>query len=159
MCFLATFGLFAGLIVMIYPVTVLSPIIFRFSQSMIHHASMFLVGVLTIVANKVEIKHKTILNAISVFSVCVFLVFTMNIVFHYSGNDASFNMFYIGPFSKCDIPVLSKIGEILKIDSEILHIGNFIFLFLYIIGFSLAAYIVLISSMLIKKMINSYNNV
>ena len=43
--FLATYGLFAGLVVSLYPATVLSDIIFRFSQSMVHHIAMFIIGV------------------------------------------------------------------------------------------------------------------
>ena len=156
--FLATFGLFAGLVVMIYPATILSSIIFRFSQSMIHHASMLLVGVLTMVAGKSEVKQKTILKAIPVFVVCLCLAFSMNIIFHYSGNDASFNMFYIGPFSKCDIPVLSTIGELLKIESDVLHFGNFVFIFIYALGFSLAAYITLLISIGTKALYNKISN-
>lgn len=148
--FLATFGLFAGMIVMVYPATVLSEIIFRFSQSMAHHSAMLIVGVLMFVSGKVKIEHKTILKALPVFATCVVLAFTMNIIHHASGNTDSFNMFYIGPYDDCDIPILDKIGEALKIESEKLHIGNFAFVFIYIVGFSIAAYVILLFAMLIS---------
>ncbi len=152
--FLATFGLFAGLIVMLYPSTVLSSIIFRFSQSMIHHIGMVLGGFVVIVSGRVKFEHKTILKAMSVFSVIVCMAFVMNIIFHLSGNTASFNMFYIGPFSNSDIPVFKQIGMALNISADYLHIGNFVFLIIYIIGFSLASYIILLIEMLIHKAVS-----
>ena len=149
--FLATFGLFAGLVVTVFPATILSNIVFRFSQSMIHHITMLVIGILMYVSGRVQFKNKTILQSIPIFLTCVVIAFTMNIIFHASGNTASFNMFYIGPYSSCDIPVLSSIGDMLKIDSENLHFGNFVFLFIYAIGFSLASYIVLLVAILINK--------
>ncbi len=148
--FLATFGLFAGMIVLFYPATVLSEIIFRFTQSMMHHSAMLIVGVLMFVSGKVKMEHKTVLKALPVFVTCVVLAFTMNIIHHASGNTDSFNMFYIGPHDSCDLPVLDKIGEAMKIDSDKLHIGNFGFALIYIVGFSLAAYVILLLAMLIS---------
>lgn len=153
-CFLATFGLFAGLIVMIYPSTVLSEIIFRTSQSFIHHGFMIIIGVLMFVSGKVKIEHKTILKAIPVFSILVILAFLINIIYHSTGCQDSFNMFYIGPYSKCDIPVLAQIGEVLNIDSEKIGFGNFLFVVIYIIGFALASYLILLVAMLIKLIVN-----
>lgn len=149
--FLATFGLFAGLIVMLYPATVLSEIVFRFSQSMLHHTAMLVVGVLMFVSGKVKIEHKTILKAIPVFAVCVAIAFIMNVVYHSIGNPDSFNMFYIGPHSKSDLPVFEQIGEALHIEYDYIHFGNFVFALLYIIAFSIAAYIILLVAMLIRK--------
>ena len=149
--FLATFGLFAGLIVMIYPATVLSEVIFKFSQSMLHHTAMIVIGVIVIVSGKVKIEHKTILKAIPVFAVSVVTAFIMNIIFHATGNTDSFNMFYIGPYSKCDIPVLYDIGVALDIASGTIKFGNFVFVIIYVIGFSIAAYIILLLTMLIRK--------
>ncbi len=150
--FLATFGLFAGLVVALYPATVLSEIVFRTSQSLFHHGTMFLIGMLMWVSGKVKIEHKTILKAIPVFAVFVAIAFIMNIVYHATGNPDSFNMFYIGPYSGCDIPVLADIGDALKIDADHLHFGNFAFLLLYVVAFSIAAYVVLLVAMLIKKL-------
>jgi hypothetical protein len=155
--FLATFGLFAGLVVMIYPNTILSSIIFRFSQSMIHHSSMLIVGILMYVSGKVKINHKTFLKALPVFVVCVVIAFIMNIIFHSTGNTNSFNMFYIGPYNKCDIPILNSIGAALNIQKPNLHFGNFVFILIYIVGFSIAAYLILLASMLINKINSKFN--
>lgn len=152
--FLATFGLFAGAIVMIYPSTVLSDIIFRTTQSFVHHGAMIIIGVLIWVCGKAKVEHKTILKAIPVFAVCVAAAFIMNIVFHATGNTDSFNMFYIGPYNDCDIPVLSSIGEALNIASGNISFGNFLFLFIYVLGFSIAAYIILLLVMLINHILN-----
>lgn len=151
--FLGTFGLFAGLGVLLFPTTVLSGIVFRFSQSMIHHSVMFVIGVLLYVSKRIELNHKTILKAVPVFMICVVIAFTMNVLFHLFGNETSFNMFYIGPYSKSDIPILFQIGQALKIESPVLHFGNFLFVFIYIIGFSLIAYLVLLIAISINKLI------
>ena len=150
--FLATYGLFAGGIVMLVPTTVLSDIIFRTSHSLLYHGTMLVIGVITIVSGKVKVEKTTILKAIPVFGVCVLIAFSMNIIFHLSGNDASFNMFYIGPYSGSDIPVLSNIGDALNIDADYLHFGNFVFIFLYTIAFSIAAFAVSMITLLIKKL-------
>lgn len=151
--FLATFGLFAGIIVMLYPSTVLSSIIVRFCQSMIHHMSMVIGGFVVIVSGKVKFEHKTVLKAMAVFSVAVCMAFLMNIIFHLSGNTASFNMFYIGPFSDSDIPVFHQIGQSLNISSDTLHWGNFVFILIYIIGFAIAAYLILLIEIFIHRLV------
>ena len=149
--FLATFGLFAGLVVLLYPGSILSPIIFRFSQSMIHHTALLVIGVIMFVSGKVKIEHKTVLKAMAVFAGCVAIAFIMNIVYHATGNTDSFNMFYIGPHSKSDLPIFADIGKALHIEYDYVHIGNFVFALIYIIAFSIAAYIVLLTAMLIRK--------
>lgn len=136
---------------MIYPSTLLSDMIFRFCQSMIHHLVMVVAGVIVIVSGKAKLEHKTILKAIPVFAVLVYTAFTMNIIFHTTGNTASFNMFYIGPFSNSDMPVFKQIGQALNIASDTIHFGNFAFLFIYVIGFSLASYILFLIPLIIKK--------
>lgn len=151
-CFLATFGFFAGAIVTLYPSNVLSPIIFRFSQSMIHHVALMLIGLLMFVSGKVKIEHKTIFKGVSVFSTCVVIAFIMNIIYHSTGNPDSFNMFYIGPHSKSDLPVFETIGYALKIESDNVHFGNFAFILLYILAFFIAAYVVLLIAMFIRKL-------
>ena len=156
--FLATYGLFAGLVVLIYPSTLLSEMIFRFSQSMLHHAVIFVVGVFMFVSGKVKLKHKTILKALPVFVTCVVIAFVMNIIYKQIGNADSFNMFYIGPYQTCDIPVLNIIGNFLDIANQNLHFGNFVFIAIYIAGFSIAAYIILLFAMLISKLNSKIHN-
>lgn len=149
--FVATFGLFAGLAVMAFPSTVLSDIVFRFCQSMIHHLSMVVGAVVVIVSKRVKFEHKTILKAMAVFGVVMIMAVIMNIVFHASGNDASFNMFYIGPYDSCDIPVFKQIGNALNIDANYLHFGNFVFILLYFLAFSTAGYLILLLLILLNK--------
>ena len=152
--FLATYGLFAGLVVLVYPDTILSEVVFRFNHSMLYHTAIFLVGLLMFISAKTKIEHKTILKAMAVFAVCVAIAFIINIIYHSTGATDSFNMFYIGPFSKSDLPLLNVIGKALNIASNKLHIGNFAFVLIYIIGFSIIAYIILLIAMLIKKLCN-----
>lgn len=150
--FLATFGLFAGLVVLLYPGSILSPIIFRFTQSMLHHTALLVIGIIMFVSGKVKIEHKTILKAMAVFAVCVGIAFVMNIIYHATGCTDSFNMFYIGPHSKSDLPVFYDIGKALHIEYDHVHFGNFVFALLYIIAFSIAGYVMLLMAMLIKKL-------
>ena len=153
--FLATFGIFAGVIVMFYPSTVLSAVAFRFCQSMIHHSLMVIGGMIVVVSKKIKFEHKTILKSMLVFAIFLVIAVIMNIVFHLSGNSASFNMFYVGPFDSCDIPVLHDIGNSLNIDADYLHLGNFIFILLYFIAFSIAGYLILLLEIFINKKVNS----
>lgn len=153
--FIATFGLFAGLAVMAFPSTVLSDIIFRFCQSMIHHSSMVVGATVVIVSKRVKFEHKTILKAMAVFATVMGIAVIMNIVFHLSGNTASFNMFYIGPYDSCDIPVFQQIGNALNIDANYLHLGNFVFILIYFLAFSLAGYLILLLLMLLNKISSS----
>lgn len=152
--FLATFGLLAGLIVMFYPSTVLSSMVFRFSQSMIHHSAMVVAGFIVIVSGRVKFEHKTILKAMSVFAVCAVMAFLMNIIFRLCGNTDKFNMFWVGPYESSDLPVFDKIGEALNISANYLHIGNFVFLIIYILAFSLASYLILLGEILIHKAVD-----
>lgn len=149
--FTATFGLFAGFAVMLLPTTVLSEVVFRFCQSMIHHLSMVVGATVVIVSKRIKFEQKTILKAMAVFGVVMAVAVVMNIVFHLSGNDASFNMFYIGPFDGCDIPVFKQIGNALNIDADYIHFGNFVFILLYFIAFSTAGYLILLLLMFLNK--------
>lgn len=155
--FIATFGIFAGAIVMFYPSTVLSGVVFRFCQSMIHHTLMVIGGMIVVVSKKIKFEHKTILKSMAVFAILLVIAVIMNIVFHLSGNSSSFNMFYVGPFDSCDIPVLHDIGNSLNIDADHLHFGNFVFILLYFIAFSMAGYLILLLEIFINKKANLKN--
>ncbi|MBR5601204.1 MAG: YwaF family protein, partial [Clostridia bacterium] len=69
--FLATFALFAGASVMIYPEQVFTVSVWINIQSMICHASMIVVGVFLYYTGTVKARHKTILGGMMVFSAAV----------------------------------------------------------------------------------------
>ncbi len=69
--FLATYAIFAGVCVMLYPSTVLSSTFFYSFQTMLCHGTMLPIGVYLMFSGHVELKHKTILKAMAVFGVAL----------------------------------------------------------------------------------------
>ena len=147
--FLATFGLFAGLIVMIVPGDVFISTIGINIQTMVHHGAMVVMGVFMYVSGKAKIEHKTVLKGAAVFAVFVVVAFGSNMLFHHFGNGENFNMFYIGPYIPCHLPVLSTIWPLVPYP---------IWLIIYLVGFTAAAYIMLLAAMLIKKIVQKVKN-
>lgn len=141
--YLATFALFAGLCVMIYPGDVFTFYIGINIQTMFWHSSMFIIGFMLLATRSVEFKFKTILKASYVFCVMLAIALCMNILWHFYGTDATFNMFYISPYLPCTLPLLSIIYE---------NTPYIIFLISYIIGFTLAASIMLSFAILFDKL-------
>jgi multisubunit Na+/H+ antiporter MnhC subunit len=140
--FLATFGLFAGIAVMFYPVTVFLPTIGINIQTMVHHGGMAVLGV-GLLANKVKLESKTIIKASIVFSSLVLVAIVLNTMHLYLINEGTFNMFFISPRFENGLPILSMIQPL---------VHPIIFTFIYIIGFSFVAYIMLFIAIVINKM-------
>jgi len=142
--YLATFALFAGFAVMFYPATVFIPTIGINVQTMICHGSMITVGIYLLGTGYVKAEHRTILKAIPVFCICVGLAVIMNEVAYYSGllETDNFNMFYISRHCEPSLPVYSLVQEAVPYPWC---------LFIYVAGFSAAAYIILLIAMLIKR--------
>ncbi len=139
--YLATYALFGGLVVMAYPSDVFISTIGINIQTMVHHGSMVVIGVLTWVSGKAKIEHKTMLYALPVFAALAMLALSANILWYAVGNEETFNMFYISPYYDCTLPLLDIVYKALPYP---------IFLILYLVGFSLAAYIMLLLSKLIQ---------
>lgn len=143
--YLATYAVFAGVCVMLYPVTVFVPQIGINIQTMICHGSMIVIGVYLLYTGYVKPAHKTILKAIPVFVVCVGMAVVMNEIAHASGllQRESFDMFYISPYSVSELPVYVQVQAVVPFPWCLV---------LYILGFSLAAYIMLLIAMGIAKL-------
>ena len=142
--YLGSFALFAGFAVMFYPATVFIPTIGINIQTMICHGSMITVGIYLLGTGYVKTEHKTILKAIPVFCICVILAVIMNEAAYYLGllETDSFNMFYISRHCEPSLPVYSLVQEAVAYPWC---------LFIYVAGFSAAAYIILLIAMLIKR--------
>ena len=142
--YLATFALFAGLCVMVYPAQVFISTIGINIQTMICHGLMITVGIYLLGGGYVKAEHKTVLKAIPVFAVCVLLAAVMNEIAYFSGllETETFNMFFISPHCEPSLPVYSLVQEVVPYPGCA---------FLYIGGFSLAAYLVLLMAMLISR--------
>ena len=145
--YLATFSLFGGLCVMVYPAQVFIGTIGINIQTMVCHGSMVALGIYLLCSGYIELKHKTILPAISVFAVIIIAAIAMNETAHITGllERESFNMLYISPHCEPSLPVYSLVQQVVPYP---------FCLIIYITSFSLAAYIML----LIAIGINCINN-
>ncbi len=135
--YLATFALFAGLCVMVYSGDVFTTTIGINIQTMVCHAGMVVMGIFLLASGVVDLKWSSILKAIPVFCVLVVVALIMNIIFHSTGNTALFNMFHISPYIRCTLVILGDIWDALVPTFYI------VFFLIYVLGFSLAAFIML----------------
>lgn len=143
--YLATFALFAGVAVMVYPLTVFTSTIGINIQTMVCHGSMISIGVFLLYSGYVKSENRSILKAIPIFAAALLMAVCMNEVAHLSGllENETFNMFFISPYCDPSLPVFSLIQPLVPFPLELI---------IYIIGFSLASYIMLLFSMGIKKL-------
>ncbi len=149
MCaFLATYSTFAGLCVMFYPTQVFIDTVGINLQTMICHGSMITVGIFLLGTQYVPIAHKTALKALPVFAGAVLLAMGMNEIAHwtqFTGGE-TFNMFFISPYEDPSLPVYSIVQQ---------YVPYPWCLIIYIAAFSIAAYLILLIAMGIKKIIQS----
>ena len=135
--YLATFSVFAGAAVMIYPGDVFVETIGINIQTMICHGTMISVGAALFAGGHVKLEHKTILKALPVFAVCVAIACVMNELAHVTGLLAreSFNMFYFSPYVAPSLPVYSLVQGVVPFPWSLI---------IYIAGFTAAAYLMLL---------------
>ena len=144
--YLATFSLFAGLCVMCYPAQVFIPTIGINIQTMICHGVMITIGIYLLGTGYVKSEHKTILKAIPVFTIFVVIASIMNEIAYLSGllETDNFNMFYISPHCDPSLPVYSLVQAVVPYPWC---------LFIYVLCFSAASYIILLVTMLVKHIV------
>ena len=135
--YLATYAVFAGLCVMLYPLTVFTGTIGINIQTMICHGTMIPVGAYLLTTGYVKLEHKTILKAIPVFAATVLIAIILNEIAYYSGllQTDTFNMFFISPYCEPSLPVYSLVQNAVPYPFSLI---------LYIWGFSTAAYLMLL---------------
>ena len=128
---------------MFYPQQVFISTIGINVQSMICHGAMVTVGIYLLGSGYVQLAHRTILKAASVFAVCVTLAAVMNEIAYRSGLTAreTFNMFFISPYCEPSLPVYSLVQAVVPFPWC---------LFIYVAAFTTAAYIILLIAMLIR---------
>lgn len=140
--YLATYAIFAGLAVMLYPADVFNRIIGINIQTMVCHGTMLPIGAYLYATGHVKLQHKTILKALCVFAVTLLMATIMNEIAFRNGI-TDFNMFYISPHCPPHLPVLSIVQT---------HLPYFWSTLVYIVGFTLVGYIMLLCAMGIKKL-------
>lgn len=146
--YLATYSVFAGVCVMLYPSTVFVNTIGINIQTMICHGSMIWIGVYLLATGYVKVEHKTVLRAIPIFAVCVVLAAVGNELAYQTGllETEDFNMFFISPYCEPHLPVYSLVQGVVPFPWCLL---------IYILGFSLAAYLMLLAAIGIKALANN----
>jgi len=141
--YLATFGLFAGLAVMLYPNTVFVGTVGINFQTMICHGSMVVIGVYLLASGHVKLEHRTILKAVPVFAVMVAMAACMNELAHVTGllEAHTFNMFFISPYCEPSLPVYSLVQQVVPFPMSLV---------IYILGFTAAGYVMLLMAMILS---------
>ena len=107
---------------------------------------MISLGIFLFGSGYVKAEHKTILKAIPVFASAVAIAMIMNEVVYYSGilNGETFNMFFISPHFEPSLPVYSLVQAVVPFPWCTV---------IYIAAFSLAAYVILLLSMGIQRLL------
>lgn len=144
--YLATYAVFAGLCVMVYPGDVFIETIGINIQTMICHGSMITIGIYLLGSGHVKAENKTILKAIPVFCVMVAIAMGLNEWAYRSGllEEHFFNMFYFSPYADPHLPVYSNVQEALGVANPLSFI-------IYVAAFTLAAYLMLVVAMGIRR--------
>lgn len=132
--FLSTYGLFAGLAVMLYPATVYISTVGINIQTMVHHGGMAVMG-MVLLANHVPLNFKSFLKGTYVFVMLTFVAIILNGIHNIWIKEGTFNMFFINPLYRSEIPVLSLFQPI---------VPSFVYIMIFVVGFSLVAYLMLL---------------
>ena len=153
--YLATYALFAGLAVMLYPgdvfVTQLTAshgtsTLGICIQTMICHGSMITMAIFLYYTGHVKAEKSTLLKALPVFILASGLAVTLNEIFHSLGMFTNF--FFFNPHYDSSLPVYSLIHNALRGWSY--PLGFIISVLIYILGFTLVAFIMLLIPIGIK---------
>jgi hypothetical protein len=142
--YLATYAVFAGAAVMFYPGDVFVKTIGINIQTMICHGSMITVGIYLLYTGYVKIEHKTILKSLPVFAVTVGMAAVMNELANAAGilKTETFNMFFISPYCESTLPVYGAVHQAVPFPLNLI---------IYILGFTAAAYVILLLAMAARK--------
>ncbi len=133
--FLATYSLFAGLIVMIIPGDVFTEVGLINVQTMVHHGGMVAIAVLMYATSKVKFSLFTVLRATAVFMGFLFVAMILNATIDKPG----FNMFYIDWVEGCHLPI---IGAFYPTDAAARTMPYFVFFMIYTLGFMICASVI-----------------
>lgn len=144
--YLATYAIFAGLCVMIYPNDVFIETVGINIQTMICHGSMLTIGIYLLGSGYVKAHNRTILKAIPVFAAMVAVAMGLNEWAYRSGllEEHFFNMFYFSPYADPHLPVYSDVQNALGVANPLSFI-------VYVAAFTLAAYLMLLIAMGLRR--------
>ena len=146
--YLATFGMFAGIAVMLYPVAVFVGTVGINIQTMICHGGMVVMGALLLASGHVKRELRTVLKALPVFVTVLTMAVVMNEMAYRAGllEEHTFNMFFVSPYCDPSLPVYSLVQGVVPFPWS---------LAIYVLGFTAAATIVLAAAMGVEKLVKS----
>lgn len=133
MAFTMSYAMFAGLAVMVYPGDVYTENLGINIQTMVHHASQVFIGIFVAVHERKKFSKKFFLSATFVFAIVLIIALLFNVLGHVFVPEQRLNMFFIGPYDGCKLPILNVIYPV---------VPWILFFFIYFIGFSLIAMLV-----------------
>ena len=115
LAFLATFSLFAGLTVYVYPEQVFVETLGIDIQTMVHHGLQVSLGIYITVRNKHRLNWEFFRKGICVLGILILSAIILNESVHYAfvqlGIDETFNMFFISRHYECTLPLLSSFAS------------------------------------------------
>lgn len=141
MSFLATFSLFGGLAVMIYPGDVFISMIGINIQTMVHHGSQVILGVFIAARYRNRLTWRFAFGGLIPFCILSAVAMGLNLIVPLVLNaaqitDFTFNMFFISHRFPCTLPVLSVIYPLVPYP---------VFLLIYLVGFTAVAAVIFAS--------------
>ena len=143
--YLATFALFAGIAVMLYPTAVFVGTVGINIQTMACHGSMVVIGVLLLASGYVKLDWSSLRKAVPVFVTMVFSAVVLNEVAYRVGilEGHTFNMFFISPYCDPSLPVYSLVQGVIPFPLSLV---------VYVLGFTAAAGIILAMGMGLQRL-------
>lgn len=155
MSYVSTFVMIAGLLVTFFPVDVFVRQIGICIQTMIQHGFQIVLGVLITVRNREKLRDfrsilKYLYPGIIVFACMASIAIGLNELVYHTGiaNGETFNMFFISKHYPCTLVILSSIYKMVPYAA---------FLPIYLLGFSLAAFVIIMAQAGVMKLVEIIN--
>ena len=126
--YMITFSFFAGVLVMVYPGDVFIELIGINIQTMVHHGLQLVMGAFLVAHNRHHLNKRYFAWSMIVFSVISAIALIFNVVAYHTIPEENVNMFYLSPYVKCTLPVLSVVYE---------NVPYPVYLLAYVLGFAL----------------------
>jgi hypothetical protein len=133
MLYLGSFSLLGGILVMVLPNDIYLYSVYINFQTTYQHGSMIILGLIALM----RVKHVTIkqfLSPVIIFATFLILAVGLNTLHNEVINEPTFNMFFINPRYGTSLPILRDIYPL---------VPYFVFLMIYVLGFSLGAYLLI----------------
>ena len=138
LAFLATFSLFAGLTVYIYPEQVFISTLGIDIQTMVHHGLQVVLGIYITVRNKHRLNWQFFSKGIFVLGALILSAIVLNETVHYAfvqfGIDETFNMFFLSRHYECTLPLLGSIAS---------KVPNIVVILIYFSVMTLAGFVIM----------------